>query len=44
MLAGENKMLGDGEVIKNMPYQFSVVCHSIEAEVFCIKKEEYIKL
>ena len=44
MLAEKGKMVGDSEVINNKPYQTTVMCHSINASVLCIKKDEYLKL
>ena len=44
MLAGSCKMVGDCEAIHDIPSQTSVLCHSITATVFQIKKSDYLNL
>ena len=44
LLAGSGKLIGDFEVINNVPCQMSVRCDSLVGDVWRVKKEEFEKI
>ena len=44
MVAGKGKMLGDLEAFEGGPCQTSAICHSTNALVWYVKRQEYANL
>jgi CRP-like cAMP-binding protein len=42
-ILGQGQMFGEEDIIENRPYSLTVKCISTQADVFCIKEDEFIR-